>query len=206
VVSCATAASARAGAAYGRMVYETVAESRSDAELVARVAQGSEGALRELFERHGGAVVALARRMLSDRQDAEEILQDTFLSLHRHAAAFDEARASLRTYLFAIARNLCLTRLRKRSSRPRKLESADPHDVAFQAAVGTDHDLLPGIAVRAALARLEDDERALLEAAFYGGYSHRELAEMHALPLGTVKSRLRRALVKLRAYLDGGAA
>jgi len=187
------------------VVYQAVADILSDADLVARVAQGSDDALREVFERHGGAVTALARRMLGDRQEAEEILQDTFLSLHRHAAEFDDRRASLRTYLFAIARNLCLTRLRKRSSRPRKADGADPHDVAFQAAVGVDHDPLPGILVRGALATLDEDERALLEAAFYGGFSHRELADLHTLPLGTVKSRLRRALAKMRAHLGGGS-
>lgn len=176
----------------------------SDAELVASMAQGSEDALRALFERHGDSVSALARRMLGDRQEAEEVLQDTFLSLHRHAAEFDARRASLRTYLFAIARNLCLTRLRKRSSHPRKADGADPHSVAFQAAVGVDHDPLPAMLVRGALATLAEDERNLLEAAFYGGFSHRELADLHALPLGTVKSRVRRALAKLRAHLGGG--
>jgi len=187
-------------------VYQAVAETPSDAQLVASVAQGSDEALRALFERHGGSVTALARRMLGDRQEAEEILQDTFLSLHRHAAEFDGRRATLRTYLFAIARNLCLSRLRKRASRPRSARDADPHRASFQAAVGVNHDPLPGILVRGALARLSDADRELLEAAFYGGYSHSELAELHGLPLGTVKSRLRRALGKLRTYLDGGPA
>ncbi len=175
----------------------------SDAELVAGVAQGSEEALRALFDRHGAAVTALARRMLGDRQEAEEILQDTFLRLHRNAHAFDERRAGLRTYLFAIARNLCLSRLRARSSRPRRAEGSDPHDAAFAAAVGHDDDPMPGVLVRGALASLAEDERLLLEAAFYGGYSHSDLAELHALPLGTVKSRLRRALARLRAHLEG---
>jgi RNA polymerase sigma-70 factor (ECF subfamily) len=187
-------------------VYDTVAQTPSDAELVALVARGDEDALQTLYRRHGGAVTALAHRMLGDRQEAEEILQDTFLRLHRHAPSFDHQRAGLRTYLFAIARNLCLSRLRARSSRPRKAADADPHDVAFQAAVGSYDDPLPGIVVRGALARLESDERSMLEAAFYQGFSHSELAELTELPLGTVKSRLRRALAKLRTLLEGGAA
>lgn len=187
-------------------MYETVAETPSDAELVQQVAQGEEEALRALFQRHGGAINALAHRMLGDRQEAEEIVQDTFLRLHRNASSFDRRRAALRTYLFAMARNLCLSRLRARSSRPRKAVDADPHDAAFQAAVGTFDDPLPGIVVRGALARLEADERALLEAAFYQGYSHSQLAAMNGTPLGTVKSRLRRALAKLRAHLEEGTA
>lgn len=181
-----------------------MSEPPSDAELVAGVAQGSEDSLRALFDRHGNAVTALAHRMLGDRQEAEEILQDTFLRLFRNAQAFDERRAGLRTYLFAIARNLCLSRLRARSSRPRQAAGADPHDAAFAAAVGSYHDPLPGVLVRSALAGLDDQERLLLEAAFYQGYSHNDLAERYALPLGTVKSRLRRALAKLRASLEGG--
>ncbi len=182
-----------------------MAETPSDAELVGQVAQGSEDALRIVFDRHAGAVFALAHRMLGDRQEAEEILQDTFLRLHRNASRFDGERAGLRTYLYAIARNLCLSRLRARSSRPRRAPDADPHDVAFQSAVGQPDDPLPGIVVRGALARLDRDERALLEAAFYEGYSHSELAELHGLPLGTVKSRLRRALAKLRDHLEKGS-
>lgn len=185
---------------------ETLADTPSDAELVGGVAQGDEDALRALFERHGGAVAALAHRMLGDRQEAEEILQDTFLRLHRHAGDFDGGRAALRTYLYAIARNLCLSRLRARSSRPVKAADRDPHDVAFQSAVGSQDDPLPAIVVRSALARLADEDRELLEAAFFEGYSHSELAERSALPLGTVKSRLRRALLKLRGYLEGGSA
>jgi len=189
-----------------------VAEQNSDADLVRRVAEGAEAgsagedALRELLERHGGSVMALARRMLGSREEAEEVLQDTFLKLHRHASAFESGRASLRTYLFAIARNQALSRLRGRRARPAKAANVDPHDVAFQAAVGVDDDPLPGILVRDALARLDDDERALLDGAFYLGFSHSELAERFELPLGTVKSRVRRALLKLRGMLEEGAA
>ena len=195
-----------------------VDDSIGDAELVARVARGrwlrgravtgaaeeAEEALEALFSRHGGRVVALARRMLGNRQEAEEVLQDTFMSLYQHAAEFDGARASVRTYVSAIARNLSLSRLRRRKARPRRAEAADPHDVAFQTAVGAPDDPLPGIVVRDALAQLDTDERELLEGAFFLGHSHAELAERAGLPLGTVKSRIRRALLKLRRALGEG--
>lgn len=180
-------------------MYEAVTDTREDAELVADVAMGSEDALHTLFDRHGGSVLALARHMLGSREEAEEVLQDTFLRLHRHAARFEPEQAALRTWLYAIARNLCLTHLRARNSRPRSDPEIDPHGAAFAATVGTTTDLLPAILVRDGLARLEPEERALLRAAFYQGYSHAELAERHGLPLGTVKSKVRRALLKLRA-------
>lgn len=191
-------------------------EDISDADLVARLAatrvadDGSHAAsdpdeaLHELFDRHGGAIAAMARRMLGSREEAEEVLQDAFLKLYQHAHEFTPRRASVRTYLFAIARNLALSRLRRRRARPRVLNEIDPHDTAFQTAVGQPDDPLPGILVRGVLARLGDGERQLLEGAFYGGYSHSELAERFDLPLGTVKGRIRRALIKLRAMLEKG--
>ena len=205
----------------------------SDAELVARIAaakrlggstrgedtttgpllggngalsarRAGEDALRTLLERHGPAIKALAWRMLDSREEAEEVLQDAFLRLYRHAERFDADRASLRTWLFTVTRNLATSRLRKRGARPRKLVNVDPHAVPFQAAVGVPDDPLPGILVKDALAHLEDDERDLLNGAFYLGFSHSELAEAHGLPLGTVKSRVRRALIKLRRLLEEG--
>lgn len=188
----------------------------SDVELVARLAatrpaasqetvsRDPDEALHALFDRHSGAVAAMARRMLGSREEAEEVVQDAFLKLYQHAHEFTPRKASVRTYLFAIARNLTLSRLRRRRARPRVLNEIDPHDTAFQSAVGQPDDPLPGILVRGVLARLADGERELLEAAFYGGYSHAELAQRYDLPLGTVKARIRRALLKLREMLEKG--
>lgn len=198
-------------------------EGTSDAELIARVAAGFDGdgnvlepgrngalagqeALRELLERHGPSVMALAVRMLGTRQEAEEVLQDTFIRLYRHAGDFRAGKASLRTWLFTIARNLCTSHIRKRYARPTAVRGVDPHSVPFQASFGVSDDPLPGILVRDALGHLEEDERDLLDGAFYLGYSHAELAERNGLPLGTVKSRVRRALIKLRKFLEEGVA
>lgn len=170
----------------------------------AAVRRAGEEALRTLFGRHGPAVKALAWRMLESREEAEEVLQDVFLRLYRHAERFEPGRASLRTWLFTVTRNLATSRIRKRYARPRKLAELDLHGVPFQTAVGLEDDPLPGILVRDALACLEPDERELLDGAFYRGYSHTELAEAHDLPLGTVKSRVRRALIKLRRLLEEG--
>lgn len=175
----------------------------SDSELVALVASGDEGALRELFERHGGLVLALARRMLTSREDAEEVLHDTFLSFWRHAARFDVGRAAVRTYLYAVARNHCLSRLRARSARP-QVQDLDPG--ALEGPVfAANHDPVPGVMARRALAALPEDDRRLLEEAYFGGWSQSELAQRHDLPLGTVKSRVRRALATMRDVLEGNS-
>ena len=172
----------------------------SDAELVSLIANGDEGALRELFERHGHVVLALARRMLASSEDAEEVVHDTYLSLWRHAAEYDGNRAAVRTYLYAVARNHCLTRLRARGARPRLQEVESE---AWEGAVFASYqDPVPGVMARRALASLADDDRQLLEEAYFGGWSHSELAARHYLPLGTVKSRVRRALLKMREVLE----
>lgn len=178
-------------------------QAASDADLVRAMAEGSEDALGVLYHRHGGVVLALARRMLNSEEEAEEVLHDAFLRLWRSAERYQDDRAAVRTYLFSIARNACLSRLRARAARPVAIPTLDPHDPAFSL-VTNDGDPIDGILARRALAVLRDDERDLLEEAYFGGWSHAEIAERRGLPLGTVKSKLRRALSKMRAALEEG--
>lgn len=173
----------------------------SDATLALALARGDEGALRELYERHGGLVLALATRMLGSREEGEEVLHDTFLRMWRNASRFDPELASVRTYLYAVARNLCLSRLRARSARPVNAD-LDEDAYAYQVALSVDPDPVPPLMAKRALETLDDDERLLVEESFYGGWSHSELAARHGLPLGTVKSRVRRALAKMRSALE----
>lgn len=176
----------------------------SDSELVVALAAGSEDALREIYERHGPLITALARRMLGNREEAEEVLHDALLRLWRNAGGFEPERASVKTYLFALARNLCVSRLRARRARPR-LQEFDESSVALQVAFSVNPDPLPAVLASSALDALDEPDRQLLEEAFFGGWSHSELAELHDLPLGTVKSRLRRALAKMKEVLEGAA-
>src|SRR5690606_36500904 len=119
----------------------------------------------------------------------------------RHAAHYDASKAAVRTYLYAVARNHCLSRLRARSARP-QLQHSEPESLEGLL-FSSYQDPVPRVMARRALAALPDDDRQLLEEAFYGGWSHSELAAKHDLPLGTVKSRVRRALSKMREVLEG---
>lgn len=176
----------------------------SDQELVAAVASGSEEALRTLFHRHGGALMALARRMLGSREEAEEVVVDTYLRLWRHAERFEPERAALRTYLYAVTRNLCISRLRARQARP-QIQELDPESHAYATAFSHTVDQVAGALARRALDALDEQDRELMLEAYYGGWSQSELAERHGMPLGTVKSRMRRALARMRAALEGQA-
>jgi RNA polymerase sigma-70 factor, ECF subfamily len=169
-----------------------------EASLVIRLAQGDETALRDLYERLSRQVFSLALEMLQSRQDAEEVLQDVFVKLVSRNG-FNPSYGSARAYIYTIARNECLMRLRAKGSRP-LLSDVDIHDPSSTLESKTkDHDT--ALTVQNALSKLEALDAKLLRASFYWGYTHDELSAQTGLPLGTVKSRVRRALLKLRDLL-----
>lgn len=173
----------------------------AEATLLTRLQHGDQQALRELYTQLSGNVCALAVQLLHSHEEAEEVLQDTFLKIYKNARSFDPERGSARAFIYTVARNDCLSRLRAKRSRPAKDNDWDLHDPERQpAAVQTDPVLSAQTAQ--ALLQLEPLDRDLLKASFYEGYSHSELVERFDLPLGTVKSRVRRALLTLRAYWE----
>jgi len=206
-----------------------VAERRSDesddAVLVRAVANGSEDALAALYDRHVDGVHAAALRLTNDRQVAEEVVQETFLVLWNRAERFDPALASLATWLRTIARNRTVDRLRAAGRRP-SLVPLPGHtdegsaDAGFDR-VGADAVVLGGAApdpgpeaaaesadvraaVATALAGMPEPERIVIVLAYREGLTQTEIAERLEWPLGTVKTRTRRALAHLRAALEAG--
>ncbi len=172
------------------------ARASPDAVLVRRVAREDRAALALLYERYGGLVYSLAMQMTSDANLAEEILQDSFVRLWKHAGRFDAGKASVRTWLLRITRNLCLDRLRALKRRPAPAPLLDEHAVPASGITRLYDD--ERRQVRHAVLALEPDIRRCLELAFFEGLSQSEIAERLQLPLGTVKSRIRRGLLKLR--------
>ena len=172
-------------------------------EALRRVSQGDRGALRDIYTATSAKLFGVCLRILSDRRDAEDVLQEAYLTVWRKAGSFDPARASPITWLVTLTRNRALDRLRSR--RP---VAAEPIDLAIEVA----DDALPADrlieadqeAARLAqcLRELPGPDSRLIHAAFYQGSSYSELAGRAALPLGTVKSRIRRALLKLRGCLS----
>lgn len=176
-----------------------------DAEtlLLMRVQDGDDAALRALYEALGRNVFALALQLVRSREDAEEVVQDTFVKVHAHAGRFDAGRGSVRAWVYTIARNEARMRLRARGARPAS-DGTDPHDPASElAAAPLGADAADRLTVEQAFAGVPRDDARLLHDAFILGYSHTEIAEREAAPLGTVKSRLRRALLRARDALGG---
>ena len=174
----------------------------SDARLVVGIGRFHQEALAEAYRRHGGAVFALARRLLGDGALAEEVLQEVFLRLWNEPDRFDPERGSLRSYLLAHAHGRSVDLIRSETSRRRREE----RDARLTAEAGYDlehevWDLEVAGHVRDALGALSDDERAAIELAYFGGHTYREVAQLLGQPEGTVKSRIRAGLGRLRASL-----
>jgi RNA polymerase sigma-70 factor (ECF subfamily) len=174
----------------------------SDAALVVAIARYHQEALAEVYRRHAGAVFGLARRLLSDRALAEEVVQEVFLRLWNDPERYDPSRGSLRSYLLAQAHGRAVDMLRSEGAR-RAREERDARATA-EAGYDVEHevwDLATADQVRQAIERLPAAERRCIALAYFGGHTYREVAAQLAEPEGTVKSRIRAGLKRLRQEL-----
>jgi RNA polymerase sigma-70 factor (ECF subfamily) len=162
--------------------------------LVRRLAEGDSTALGEFYDRFAGLVNALALRIVRDTAEAEDVVQEVFVQAWRQAARFDASRGSVEAWLCTIARTRALDRLRRRSSR-----REDPAESAPAPAERPPTEA--GIAVRKALEALSSDQRHALELAYYEGLTQSEIATRLGEPLGTIKTRIRTAMIRLREEL-----
>jgi RNA polymerase sigma-70 factor, ECF subfamily len=169
----------------------------AEQELMRRLISGDEDAARALYGRFGRPVYGLGLRMLGSAGAAEELTQDVFLAAWRKGGRYDAARGRLSTWLMAIAHNLAVDRLRRESGRvPTAVDGLD--ELAEIGGGDEEEALLAREDLRRVLADLSVAERRLLNLAYLRGWTAREIAEADGIPLGTVKTRLRTALIKLR--------
>ena len=185
----------------------------SELELMQALVIGDEDAVRALYSRFGRAVYALGMRLLHSSEAAEELTQDVFLAAWRKGSRFDPNRGRLSTWLMAIAHNMAIDRIRhdRGQGRPSLVLM---EDLPEPATAGEEEAVMDRDRARRAMARLSPAERELLSQAYFYGWTAREIAEAGGIPLGTVKTRLRTALIKLRTanrvparagvFLDGG--
>lgn len=179
-----------------------------DSDLCAMAASGDGRALEELYDRYARLVMSLALRILSDPPSAEELTQEVFFKAWKQAGAFQEQRGTFVTWLLSITHNMAIDELRKRKRRPQRADLEDP--IATLANVvdadRTVEDLAWLGALRAevsdALASLPGNQRQPIELAYYKGLTQREVATLLDVPLGTIKTRMRLGMRKLREELE----
>jgi RNA polymerase sigma-70 factor, ECF subfamily len=177
-----------------------------DRAAVSRMAGGDSSALAALYDRHARAIYSLALRILADAAEAEDVVQDVFTQAWRQATRYDAARAPVVGWLMIMTRARSLDRLRRRRARisTTEMDSATPHPKDPE----VDQEALAISAeqadrVRGALRVLPDGQRAAIELAYYEGLSQSDIADRLQQPLGTVKTRIRTGLLKLRDALGG---
>lgn len=177
-------------------------ETASDANLVVAIARWHEPAMAETYRRHGGAIHALARRVLRHEPSAEEITQEVFLDLWQHPEKFDPQRGTLRSFLLARTHGKSVDLIRSEESRKAREERTSRETAT--AGYDVEHqvfDLVVADQVKESMAELPDDLRQPIELAYFAGHTYREVAVMLQAPEGTVKSRIRMGLTRLRTSL-----
>jgi len=172
--------------------------------LIQRISRGDETAVGELYDTTNGIVYSLALRVLGDISNAEEVVLDVYTQVWRQAATYDEGRGTPLAWLLTIARTRSVDRLRsgwQRRQRTEALETSDTTPVSAENPELATEIAERGRLVRAALEDLNSDQRQAIELAYYSGLSHSEIAERLKEPLGTIKTRIRQGMIKLRERL-----
>ena len=172
------------------------------------VGDGEPGALEVIFDRHGGPAFSLAYRMCGRRSMAEDIVQDAFLSLWRSGGRYDRSRGSVRSWVLSVVHNRAIDAFRRQTVAAGRDVADDDAAARLPAAGGIEAEVErrdDARQIRTALETLPADQRQVIELAYFGGFTHSEIAKMLDLPSGTVKGRMRLGLSKLRIALGDPA-
>ncbi len=181
----------------------------ADEEVMQLVQEGKPRAFELLYDRHGGAAFSLAYRMVGNRVTAEDITQEAFLSIWRSRLRYDQARGSVRTWVLGIVHNRAVDALRRNVVHDRRRETMEGIEERHEAKERTDVEVArreEARSIRTALDTLPDEQRKTIELAYFGGFSHSQIAELLNEPIGTVKGRMRLGLDKMRRQLSEGYA
>ena len=185
------------------MAVQTLNNERTDADLLQAIAARDDAALAALYDRYHVLAFSLALRVVNDRGRAEDVVQDAFLSIWRKAASYAEGRGSVKTWLASIVRNRAIDLVRARRESDGDDEAVllalrDPGPGVLDAVTAS----LDRTTVRDAVIKLPAEQRQAIAMAYFEGRSHSEIAEVTGLPLGTVKSRIRLGMHRLRDLLQ----
>ncbi len=179
--------------------------SLADEDLMQYVRKADPDAFGVLYDRHSGVAFSLAYRIVGSRAAAEDVVQEAFLSIWRSGARYDRARGSVRTWVLGIVHNRAIDGLRRATVHDKRRASDEGLAERLESGVRTDVEAArreESASVREALGALPPEQTQVIELAYFGGFTHTEIAEMLDTPVGTVKGRMRLGLGKLRHRLD----
>src|SRR4051812_29267275 len=180
----------------------------ADEEVMQLVQRGDPRAFELLYDRHGGAAYSLAYRIAGRQAAAEDVVQEALLSIWRNRLRYDQTRGSVRTWILGIVHNRAIDGLRRSSVHDRRRATLEVAEERFEAKERTDVEVARREGARrgrGAVETLPAEQRRTIELAYFGGFSHSQIAEMLHEPVGTVKGRMRLGLEKMRRQLAGGA-
>jgi RNA polymerase sigma-70 factor, ECF subfamily len=180
----------------------------ADEELMQLMYKGETAAFEAIYDRHADAAFSLAYRMCGQRALAEDVVQESFLSLWRSGARYDRLRGSVRTWVLGVVHNRAIDALRRRTVRERGRISNEGIEERVAAPERTDVEFArrdEAREIREALERLPDEQSRVIELAYFGGLTHVQIASMLDTPVGTVKGRMRLGLAKMRMTLGDPA-
>ncbi len=178
----------------------------ADEDLMQLVRKGDDRAFKVVYDRHATVAFSLAYRMTGQRSAAEDVVQEAFLSLWRSGARYDRARGSVRTWVLGIVHNRAIDALRRSIGHDKRRASDEGLEERFEARERTDVEAgrrEEAREVRTALETLPSEQCRVIELAYFGGFTHSEIARMLDTPIGTVKGRMRLGLEKMRHQLAG---
>ncbi len=175
-----------------------------DASLMKAFAERESGAAEALYERYASRVYGLGKVMLGNDQTAQDLVQDTFVKVWRNAERFDPARGKLDTWVLLVARSLAIDAIRRRVLDSRMIDAVRPSSEMSLETGPEDLAVTADLSARArrAMSTLSGEQRAALELAYFGGKTSAEVAELEGIPIGTAKTRIRAALLRLRDALE----
>ena len=181
--------------------------SLADEDVMQLVRRGDARAFEVIYERHSSAAFSLAYRMMGTRSGAEDVTQEAFLSIWRAGGRYDRTRGSVRTWILGIVHHRAIDALRRATVHDRRRAGDEGIEERFEARERTDVEAArreEAGTIRAALSSLPADQCQVIELAYFGGFTHTEIADMLDAPVGTIKGRMRLGLKKMRAQLGEG--
>jgi RNA polymerase sigma-70 factor (ECF subfamily) len=192
------------------LIQAQLARNEEDHHLLMKIVRRDQAAFAQLYDRYASLIYTIVVRMVKSTEEAEDLLQEIFMQIWNKASMFSETKGSVYTWIVTIARRKAIDRLRSKESIHKGSSLEDESslaipDLAFtanplQATISAEHESL----MKQAFALLAEDQRTVLELGYYEGYTQAQIARRLSLPLGTVKTRMRQGLMKLRDYVKAG--